>query len=178
MISVSGAEEYLPPEASGNWMASGGGEPRSIASITKLITAMVILSVKPLAGADDPGPDITFSKADHALYDKYYVLGATIAPMPAGITMSEHQALEAMLIPSASNYAEAMATWAFGSQSADSTMSRVALSATPHNCCEMLHAYPPIPATTKRTGSTAATVLLRLRVRSAQVTRKPRRRVV
>lgn len=118
IISVSGAEEYLPPEASGNWMASGGDEPRSIASITKLITAMVILSVKPLAGADDPGPDITFGKADHALYDKYYVLGATIAPMPTGITMSEHQALEAMLIPSASNYAEAMANWAFGSQSA------------------------------------------------------------
>jgi D-alanyl-D-alanine carboxypeptidase (penicillin-binding protein 5/6) len=36
--------------------------------------------------------------------------------MPTGITMSEHQALEAMLIPSASNYAEAMASWAFGSQ--------------------------------------------------------------
>jgi D-alanyl-D-alanine carboxypeptidase (penicillin-binding protein 5/6) len=118
MISVSGAEEYLPAEASGNWMASGGDEPRSIASITKLITALVILSAKPLASADDPGPDITFGKADHALYDKYYVLGATIAPMPTGITMSEHQALEAMLIPSASNYAEAMATWAFGSQSA------------------------------------------------------------
>jgi D-alanyl-D-alanine carboxypeptidase (penicillin-binding protein 5/6) len=116
MISVSGAEEYLPAEASGNWMASGGDEPRSIASITKLITALVILSAKPLASADDPGPDITFGKADHALYDKYYVLGATIAPMPTGITMSEHQALEAMLIPSASNYAEAMASWAFGSQ--------------------------------------------------------------
>jgi D-alanyl-D-alanine carboxypeptidase (penicillin-binding protein 5/6) len=115
MISISGAEEYLPAEASGNWMASGGDEPRSIASITKLITALVILSAKPLANADDPGPDVTFGKADHALYDKYYVLGATIAPMPTGITMSEHQALEAMLIPSASNYAEAMATWAFGS---------------------------------------------------------------
>jgi D-alanyl-D-alanine carboxypeptidase (penicillin-binding protein 5/6) len=118
VISVAGAEDYLPAEASGNWMASGGDDARPIASITKLITALVVLSAKPLSGADDPGPSITFSKADHALYDKYYVLGATIAPMPTGITMSQHQALEAMLIPSASNYAEAVAGWAFGSQSA------------------------------------------------------------
>ena len=118
MISISGAEDYLSAEATGNWMSSGGDDPRPIASITKLITALVVLSAKPLSSADDPGPNITFSKADHALYDKYYVLGATIAPMPTGITMSQHQALEAMLIPSASNYAEAVATWAFGSQGA------------------------------------------------------------
>ena len=117
-ISVAGGEEYLPPEASGTWATAGGDDVRPIASISKLITALVILSKKPLASADDPGPNITFSKADHALYDKYYVLGATIAPMPTGITMTEHQALEAMLIPSASNYAEAMALWAFGSNGA------------------------------------------------------------
>jgi len=114
-ISVAGGEEYLPPEAAGTWATAGGDDVRPIASISKLITALVILSKKPLASADDPGPDITFSKADHALYDKYYVLGATIAPMPTGITMTEH---EAMLIPSASNYAEAMAIWAFGSNGA------------------------------------------------------------
>jgi D-alanyl-D-alanine carboxypeptidase (penicillin-binding protein 5/6) len=89
-----------------------------MASISKLITALVVLDAKPLASADDPGPTITFGKADHALYDKYYVLGATIAAMPTGISMSEHDALETMLVPSASNYAEAIAGWAFGSQSA------------------------------------------------------------
>lgn len=57
------------------------------------------------------------------------MLDATIAPMPTGITMSEHQALEAMLIPSASNYAEAMATWAFGSLSAFRTAARDWLAA-------------------------------------------------
>lgn len=117
-ISVAGGDDYLPTEASGTWATAGGDDVRPIASISKLITALVVLSAKPLASADDPGPNITFGKADHALYDKYYVLGATIAPMPTGITMSEHQALEAMLIPSASNYAEAVAGWAFGSQGA------------------------------------------------------------
>jgi D-alanyl-D-alanine carboxypeptidase (penicillin-binding protein 5/6) len=116
-VSVAGADDYLGPTASGIW-ASSGDEPRPIASITKLITALVVLNAKPLANTDDPGPTLTFDAADYALYDKYYVLGATIAAMPKGSSMSQRQALEAMLIVSACNYAEAVSTWAFGSQSA------------------------------------------------------------
>jgi len=115
-ISVAGADEYLGPDAAGIWASSGGGDPRPIASISKLVTALVVLDAKPLAGVDDPGPTITFSEADHDLYDVYYVQGATIAAMPAGSSMSLHDALATMLIPSASNYAEAVSTWAFGSQ--------------------------------------------------------------
>jgi D-alanyl-D-alanine carboxypeptidase (penicillin-binding protein 5/6) len=117
-ISVSGGDEYLGAGASGIWQSSGGNEPRSIASITKLVTALVILNAKPLADPSDPGPTITFDEADHDLYDEYYVMGATIAAMPAGSTMSLRNALATMLIPSASNYAEAVSTWAFGSQGA------------------------------------------------------------
>lgn len=117
-ISISGADGYLGATASGIWAASGTDEPRPIASISKLITALVVLDARPLASADDPGPTITFDKADHDLYDRYYVLGATIAAMPTGSTMSERDALATMLIPSASNYAEAVSTWAFGSQGA------------------------------------------------------------
>lgn len=117
-VSVSGADAYLGPEASGIWAAGGGNEPRPIASISKLITALVVLDAKPLAGAGDPGPTLTFDRDDHALYDKYYVLNATIAEMPAGSSMPLHDALEAMLVVSACNYAEAVANWAFGSQSA------------------------------------------------------------
>lgn len=117
-LSVAGADEYLGPEAAGIWMTSGGGEARPIASITKLITALVILSAKPLSGVDDPGPTLTFDKADHALYDKYYVMGATIAAMPTNSTMSEKDALKLLLVASATNYAEAVAGWAFGSNGA------------------------------------------------------------
>jgi D-alanyl-D-alanine carboxypeptidase (penicillin-binding protein 5/6) len=115
-ISVAGADAYLGPDAAGLLASSGGEEARPIASISKLITALVVLDAKPLAGVEDPGPTITFSEADHDLYDAYYVQGATIAAMPAGSSMSLHDALATMLIPSASNYAEAMSTWAFGSQ--------------------------------------------------------------
>jgi D-alanyl-D-alanine carboxypeptidase (penicillin-binding protein 5/6) len=117
-ISIAGADAYLGEGASGIWSSSGTGEPLPIASITKLVTALVILERAPLASADDPGPTITFSKSDHDLYDRYYVQGATIAPMPTGTSMSLHDALAAMLIPSASNYAEALSTRIFGSQNA------------------------------------------------------------
>ena len=113
-ISVSGADAYLGASASGILASSGGDAAAPIASISKLVTAMVILHAKPLAGSD-AGPTITFSKADHALYDKYYLLNATIAAMPTGSSMSERSALETMLVVSACNYAEAMADWAFGS---------------------------------------------------------------
>jgi D-alanyl-D-alanine carboxypeptidase (penicillin-binding protein 5/6) len=113
-ISVAGADEYLGAGASGILASSGGDGAVPMASISKLITAMVILSKKPLT-TSSPGPSITFSKADHALYDKYYLLNATIAAMPTGSSMSEHDAIETMLVVSACNYSEAMADWAFGS---------------------------------------------------------------
>ena len=117
-ISISGGDEYLGAAASGVWASSGTNEARPIASISKLITALVILEARPLAGADDPGPTITFDEAAHDLYDEYYVQGATIARMPTGSSMSQRDALATMLIPSASNYAEAVSTWVFGSQGA------------------------------------------------------------
>lgn len=115
-VSVTGTEDYLGASAGGILASSGGDEPRPIASVSKLVTAMVVLDARPLDGPDDPGPTLRFGATDHALYDKYYLLGATIASMPEGSSMSEHDALETMLVVSACNYAEAVATWAFGSE--------------------------------------------------------------
>jgi D-alanyl-D-alanine carboxypeptidase (penicillin-binding protein 5/6) len=113
-ISISGADDYLGPTATGVFASSGGNGALPMASISKLITAMVVLSAKPL-GASGTGRTITWDKTDAALYDKYYLLNATIAAMKNGSSMSEHDALETMLVVSACNYAEAMADWAFGS---------------------------------------------------------------
>jgi D-alanyl-D-alanine carboxypeptidase (penicillin-binding protein 5/6) len=115
-VTVAGADGF--PGASGTngiLIANGGNGARPIASISKLVTALVVLDARPL-GATDAGPTLTFSKADSDLYDKYYVLNATVQPMKAGSAMSERDALQVMLLPSASNYAEAVSTWAFGSQ--------------------------------------------------------------
>lgn len=116
MVSVEGGEDFIGPD--GLSAASGEAGPVPMASISKLVTALVVLDAFPLAGPDDPGPTLTFGPSDHALYDKYYVLGATISEMPVGSTMSLRDALQLMLVVSASNYAEAVAGWAFGSQSA------------------------------------------------------------
>jgi len=72
---LTGSKELLP--------TSGPNNPLPIASISKLITALVILDAKPLA-AGQPGPSIVFSKDDSKLYDKYYVQNATIAPTYSG----------------------------------------------------------------------------------------------
>jgi D-alanyl-D-alanine carboxypeptidase (penicillin-binding protein 5/6) len=88
-----------------------------IASISKVITALVVLTAKPLAAGDE-GPTLAFGKAENDTYDKYFVLGATIAPMKIGSSMSQRDTLEMVLAVSASNYAEVLSTWAFGSQAA------------------------------------------------------------
>ncbi|MFS0712404.1 D-alanyl-D-alanine carboxypeptidase [Microbacterium sp. 2P01SA-2] len=115
-LSVAGAEPYLGSEAAGVWMIQGGDDPRPIASITKVVTALVVLDAYPIADGDR-GPTLVFDRDDHALYDAYFVRDATIAPMPIGSSLSLRDALATMLIPSASNYAEAIAVWAFGSVS-------------------------------------------------------------
>ena len=115
-VSVTGAEAYPRTVGTNGILASSGGAgPLPIASISKLITALVVLEAKPLTGTE-PGPALTFSKADHDLYDQYYVLGASVEPMKTGSTLSEHDALAVMLVASACNYADAVSTWAFGSR--------------------------------------------------------------
>ena len=93
---------------------SGSEEPVPIASISKVITALVVLEAKPLQ-ADEEGPILTFDADDAALYGKYLKVQGTVEPMRPGLEMTEREALEVMLISSANNYAEAVADWAFGS---------------------------------------------------------------
>ena len=114
-VSVSGADAYLGVKADGIFASSGGNGRLPMASISKLVTAMVVLGARPL-GASGKGALITWSKSDAKLYDKYYVLNATIAAMKSGTSMTEHDALETMLVVSACNYSEAVSDWAFGSQ--------------------------------------------------------------
>lgn len=129
LMSVEGGEAYLGPDATGAFASSGGDDPQSMASIAKLITALVILDAHPLEGPDDPGPTISFTEADTDLYDQFYVQDAVIARMPDGLKMSLHDSLATMLLPSAANYAVANARWAFGSESAYVQAARSWLSA-------------------------------------------------
>ena len=118
LVSVEGGQDYLGPDAAGTFASAGGDDPRPLASISKLITALVVLDAHPLDGPGDPGPTIAYTEADTDLYDQFYVQGAVIARMPDGLRLSLHDSLETMLLPSAANYAVAIARWGFGSESA------------------------------------------------------------
>jgi D-alanyl-D-alanine carboxypeptidase (penicillin-binding protein 5/6) len=115
-ISVAGAEHFAGTTGTDGILASSGGNGAlPIASISKLVTALVVLDARPLK-SDEAGPTLAFGKPEADLYDKYYVLGATVSSMRTGTSMSEHDAIEVMLVASACNYAEVVSTWAFGSQ--------------------------------------------------------------
>lgn len=97
---------------------TGGSQtPVPIASIAKIITALSVLKKYPLS-VGQQGPIITLSDRDVQVYQTYASSGGSVVRVTAGETLSEHQALQAMLLPSANNMADSLAVWAFGSLSA------------------------------------------------------------
>ena len=94
--------------------SSGNEQPIAAASVTKVMTALVILEDKPLK-ANDPGPTITLTDADVQSYNADVANKESVAPVRAGEQITELQALEGMLIPSANNLAETLARWDAGS---------------------------------------------------------------
>lgn len=113
----------LPPNGSSSLSINGIGVvasnnaeiSRPIASITKIITALVVLKEKPLSG-NSTGPTITLNAKDNDFYNHYFSLNGSVAPAPVGLEISEFDALNALLLPSANNYADTLVNWAFGTQ--------------------------------------------------------------
>lgn len=96
---------------------SGSTAPLPMASITKIVTALVVLQAKPLSPGQE-GPSITMSATDASYYGHYLSLDGTVAPVKAGWTFTQHEILELALVHSANNYAASLAAWAFGSMDA------------------------------------------------------------
>jgi serine-type D-Ala-D-Ala carboxypeptidase (penicillin-binding protein 5/6) len=93
---------------------SGSNTVMPIASMTKTITALVILDAKPIARGSQ-GPTIVFTARDVQIFHQVIAQGGSWAPVVAGENLTEKQALEAMLLPSANNYAISLAIWSYGS---------------------------------------------------------------
>ncbi len=87
---------------------------RPTASTTKLLTALTILQAKPLK-AGEKGPLIPITQADVDVYNEYYTKNGSVVPVAVGEQISQYQMLQGILIPSSNNYADSLATWAFGS---------------------------------------------------------------
>jgi D-alanyl-D-alanine carboxypeptidase (penicillin-binding protein 5/6) len=92
----------------------GEQTPVPTASIAKIMTALSVLKVKPLAVGEE-GPTITISATDVQFYNSYVAEDGSVALVTLGEKINEYQALQAMLLPSANNMADTLATWAFGS---------------------------------------------------------------
>jgi D-alanyl-D-alanine carboxypeptidase (penicillin-binding protein 5/6) len=91
--------------------------PRPMASITKTVTALVVLRAKPLAAGEE-GPQVTFTAEDEALRVEILKQDGIVEPAVPGTSLSQRDLLEGALLASANNYAAALGVWAFGSNDA------------------------------------------------------------
>jgi D-alanyl-D-alanine carboxypeptidase (penicillin-binding protein 5/6) len=101
-------------EENGAFASTPGARPRPIASVAKVMTALVVLDQKPLKQGEQ-GPTITVSADDVNEYQQEHDNGESVVPVQAGEQLSEYQALQALLIPSGNNVAALLARWASGS---------------------------------------------------------------
>ncbi len=92
----------------------GQNGPIGLASVAKIISALVIIHDHPLAIGQN-GPTITVGSSDVATYQSMLAAQDSVMQVVAGEQLTEVQALEALLIPSADNVATMMANWDAGS---------------------------------------------------------------
>jgi serine-type D-Ala-D-Ala carboxypeptidase (penicillin-binding protein 5/6) len=98
----------------------GTQTPVPTASTAKLITCLVILDKKPL-DLNQTGPLIAMTNDDVTRYVTYLAQDGSVLPVKAGEQLSQYQALQAILLPSANNMADSLAIWAYGSLPAYAT---------------------------------------------------------
>ncbi len=99
-------------ERVGDLGAVGSRRPVPIASVTKVMTAYVILKGHPLRGGED-GPSV---EVDGQAAGEAFSLSESTAPVVEGQRLSQRKLLELMLLPSANNVARLLARWDAGSE--------------------------------------------------------------
>jgi serine-type D-Ala-D-Ala carboxypeptidase (penicillin-binding protein 5/6) len=82
----------------------------AIASIAKVMTAYLVLRHHPLRLGQD-GPTITLTDADVADTERRRGREESVVSVAAGEQLTERQALQALLLPSANNIAAVLARW-------------------------------------------------------------------
>ncbi|MCF3166569.1 MULTISPECIES: D-alanyl-D-alanine carboxypeptidase family protein [Streptomyces] len=101
-------------EGVGSLGTRGEQKPVPIASLTKVMTAYVILGEHPMR-AGTPGAAVV---ADQRAADESYSSVETTAPVLAGRTYTQRRLLELMMVPSGNNIARLLARWDAGQERA------------------------------------------------------------
>ncbi|MFH8976126.1 serine hydrolase [Streptomyces sp. NPDC017890] len=110
----SSGQAALDVQGIGTFGSSGDQKPVPIASVAKVMTAYVVLRDHPL-GSGAEGPKIPI---DQAAEDQSDAGQESTAHVYAGDSISQREALEAVLIASANNVARLLARWDAGSEKA------------------------------------------------------------
>ncbi|WP_292836516.1 D-alanyl-D-alanine carboxypeptidase [Microbacterium sp.] len=124
--TVSGApiEDLTAPGSAISWPESGSAavavrgidsvaasavDAAPMASITKLVTVLMALDEAPLALGEDGAP-FSFTRSDRAEYWDYLASDESALDVPVGGTLTEYQLMQGILIGSAGNYADRLAS--------------------------------------------------------------------
>lgn len=108
-------EAAVGAEGYGVLATHGKQTPVPTASTAKIMLALSVLRVKPLQEGQIYKPVITLKQHDVDIYNHFVAEDGSVALVAAGENISEYQALQALLLPSANNMADSLAIWAFGS---------------------------------------------------------------
>lgn len=86
-----------------------------IASIAKLFLALALQQERPIEEGQQ-GETIVFDQADAARFASTIEEDGSSYPIEAGDRLTQQEALQALLIPSANNVADSLVAWGFGSE--------------------------------------------------------------
>lgn len=130
-VQATTVEIAPAPAASVTWPTTGsaavgiqGMEPMAsttsadeIASISKVVTVMMVLDEMPLK-VGEQGPSFAFTAADSRDYWSYRRTDQSSLDVPVGGSLTEYQMLQGILLGSANNYTDRLANEIWGSQRA------------------------------------------------------------
>jgi D-alanyl-D-alanine carboxypeptidase (penicillin-binding protein 5/6) len=121
-LAVAVPDAVWPPDGQAAFVVTGRTQiqagPRQhaapIASVAKVMTAYVVLRDHPLRSGQD-GPTITLGGDDVDDTNRRASQEQSVVPIVEGERLTERQALQALLLPSANNIAAVLAQWDAGS---------------------------------------------------------------
>lgn len=110
-------ESAVGTENFGVIASSPDQSPVPIASVTKIMTAYLVLKEHPLKPGED-GPVLTMTAQDVADYTNGLEQGYSVLKVEEGEKLSEKQLLEGLMLPSGDNVANTLGRWVSGSENA------------------------------------------------------------